>query len=144
MNIEKTMAEVRDLIAKSQGRDNIDDLIDDAVKISGYLVFVQTEESKAHAAYLVSYQNRKVGEADYMKQNMDAGMKVTEATNMATAQARRLRTSEAEFEADWKHLQTFRLVVSEYLDVLRTKISYLKSELINSRTEAQPKPERTW
>lgn len=129
MNNTRTRDEIKQLIADcDQSTVSIDDLIENASKIAGYMVYLQADEAQAHRAFLMAYNARKVGEAEYHRRNVSKGLKIGEASNLAIEQAKPLRAAEADYESEYKDHQTFRIVVSDYLDTLRQKISWLKRE----------------
>ena len=137
MNVTKTREQIKLIIAANDQADvPIDELLGNASTIAGYMVYLQAEEAKAHRAYLMAYNSRKVAEAEYHRKNVTKGLKIGEASNLAIEQTRGYRNAEADYEAEWKDCQTFRIVVLEYLDTLRQRISWLKKEFDNQNNQA--------
>lgn len=127
-NYEKARDEIRTLIQQAQEGDVIDDLLDIQLRIAGNLVFVQQGEAAAHSAFVVAVNHRKVKEAELVRKNRERGMGVGESQELAKEQAAPQRRAEAAHEAEYKDFQTFRIVVSEFLDGLRQKLSFMKQE----------------
>lgn len=142
MNASAVRDEIRKQIKASQEADNIDDLLDASTAIAGYLVYLQSDEATWNHKYLLAYEELKVYEAAAKRENIDAGMKIGEAESRAIEQSAERRANRAKCESEWKSARTFRLVVIEYLDSLRQRISYLKAEADRDRytsgVERQP------
>ena len=116
---------IQSLMKRAEKNNDIADLLEISQQIAGWMVFVSTLETEAFKGYQDANFARKNFEAYYIKESTESA---TKAASLAVVEAEDLRRSEVEFESEHKKWQVFRIAVSEYLESLRQRISYLKQE----------------
>lgn len=117
---------IRELIAQAQKTNHLPDLCDISLQITGYLVFLNEQESEAYTDYLRLYDMRKTKHSEIVLENAAEGL--GKADNMARVQTAELQQAEKDAEALHKEYLTFRVTVQNFISALQQKISYLKIE----------------
>lgn len=123
--IEKTITTVKGFIKDCQNNNDIHSLLDLSMKISGYMVYLAEEETTAFKEWNQTTFKRKVLEANFVKESKDSA---TKAQELAKVEFEPFRENESIHESDYKRLMIFRISVNNFLESLRQKVSYLKTE----------------
>ena len=125
MNLSATVEEIKSLIKEAAKAQELNQLIDLNLRISGYLIFCAEKESELLRDKLEAYHLRKQFEADFCLRSSSG---VTKAELEATAAAKEHREKEWRTEYEYQKLRTFRSQVNEFTDSLRQKVAALRRE----------------
>ena len=82
-------------------------------------------ETSAHKGYTDAYTNRKIEEAK-SKLNNEGSLGDREAKSLIECQE--FRIIENKFEVLWQNMKNTRFSTTEFIDVLKQKIAYLRKE----------------
>lgn len=121
----KILEEIPKIIASANKTQSIDKLLEYNMRLAGYLFHLNEMENLSYRAYLDAYNERKYQTAVITQQG--AGSASDRATN-AEIEIKDLRQKEAESEMLYKKLQGIKFSTSEFIDVLKQKIAYLRKE----------------
>ena len=132
MDIEKAVEQIKKLITESNQSTSINALLENSSKIAGYLMYLSEIENKAYRDYLDAYNHRKVEFARYIAGKEGA---VNKLENEALIKTKELKEMEIGFDALYNKLKGVRQTTSQFLDVLRQKISYMKTEKEHTKSQ---------
>lgn len=121
---------IQSLMKQAEHNDNINELLQISQQIAGWMVYVSTLETDAFKLYQQANYSRKMFEAKFVR---DSSESVAKASSLAIIESEELRSFEVDHESEHKQWQVFRIAVSEYLESLRQRISYLKQEAQTQR-----------
>lgn len=130
----KIIDDIKKLISAANHESDISKLIDMNVRLSGYLFYLQEEETSAHKAYLDAYNERKYAEASFI---IKSELATNRAERQALIETRELKQIETVSEVIYNDLKGKRYSSSEFIGVLTQKIANLRREFeLRSKQEA--------
>ena len=130
----KIIDDIKKLISAANHESDISKLIDMNVRLSGYLFYLQEEETSAHKAYLDAYNERKYAEASFI---IKSDLATNRAERQALIETRELKQIETVSEVIYNDLKGKRYASSEFIGVLTQKIANLRREFeLRSKQEA--------
>jgi hypothetical protein len=121
----KLLEEIKKAVTEANKTEDLETLINLNVKIAGYLYLLSEVETSAHKGYTDSYTNRKIEEAK-SKLNNEGSLGDREAKSLIECQE--FRIIENKFEVLWQNMKNTRFSTTEFIDVLKQKIAYLRKE----------------
>lgn len=121
----KIVEDIKKLIKEANHTTDINQLIDMNVRLSGYLFFLQEEETSAHKSYLDAYNERKFAEASYI---IKSDLATNKAERQAVIETRELKQVETISEVIYNDIKGKRFTTAEFIGVLTQKISNLRKE----------------
>jgi hypothetical protein len=121
----KLLEEIKKAVTEANKTEDLETLINLNVKIAGYLYLLSEVETSAHKGYTDAYTNRKIEEAK-SKLNNEGSLGDREAKSLIECQE--FRTIENKFEVLWQNMKNTRFSTTEFIDVLKQKIAYLRKE----------------
>lgn len=121
----RILSEIKSLIKEANESYDINRLIDINLKISGYLFYVQEDETEAHKTYLDAYNERKTAEASYC---IKSDLATNKAEKMALIETRELKQLEIKSEVIYQDIRGKRQIIADFTGVLTQKISCLRRE----------------
>lgn len=121
----KIIDDIKKLISAANHESDISKLIDMNVRLSGYLFYLQEEETSAHKAYLDAYNERKYAEASFI---IKSELATNRAERQALIETRELKQIETVSEVIYNDLKGKRYSSSEFIGVLTQKIANLRRE----------------
>ena len=113
------------IIAQANKTQSIDSLLDYNLRLSGYLFHLNEMENLALRNYLDAYNKRKYKTAVLTMQGSGSA---SDRATQAEIDIKDLRKEELEAEVLHKKLQGIKFSTSEFIDVLKQKIAYLRKE----------------
>lgn len=128
----KILEDIPKVIADCNKTNSPNKLIDNNLRLAGYLYHLNEYENEAHRAYLDAYNERKYQTAVITRDG--SGSATDRATN-AEIEIKDLRVKEADAEILWKKLQGIKFSTSEFIGVLTQKIAYIRKELETTKTQ---------
>jgi hypothetical protein len=130
----KIIDDIKKLISAANHESDIAKLINMNVRLSGYLFYLQEEETSAHKAYLDAYNERKYAEASFI---IKSDLATNKAERQAIVETRELKQIETISEVIYNDLKGKRFASSEFIGVLTQKIANLRREFeLKSKQEA--------
>jgi hypothetical protein len=121
----KLLEEIKKAVTEANKTEDLETLINLNVKIAGYLYLLSEVETSAHKGYTDAYTNRKIEEAK-SKLNNEGSLGDREAKSLIECQE--FRIIENKFEVLWQNMKNTRFSTTEFIDVLKQKIAYLRKE----------------
>lgn len=121
----KIVEDIKKLIKEANHTTDINRLIDLNVRLSGYLFYLQEEETIAHKNYLDAYNERKFAEASFI---IKSDLATNKAERQATIETRELKQIETISEVIYNDIKGKRFTTAEFIGVLTQKISNLRKE----------------
>lgn len=121
----KIVEDIKKLIKEANHTTDINRLIDLNVRLSGYLFYLQEEETIAHKNYLDAYNERKFAEASFI---IKSDLATNKAERQATIETRELKQIETISEVIYNDIKGKRFTTAEFIGVLTQKISSLRKE----------------
>ena len=121
----KLLEEIKKAVTEANKTEDLETLINLNVKIAGYLYLLSEVETSAHKGSTDSYTNRKIEEAK-SKLNNEGSLGDREAKSLIECQE--FRIIENKFEVLWQNMKNTRFSTTEFIDVLKQKIAYLRKE----------------
>ena len=119
----KLLEEIKSAITQANKTDDLETLINLNVKLAGYLFLLSEIETSAHKGYTDAYTARKVEEAKAKLSN-EGSLGDREAK--ALIDCEEFRKTECKFEVLWQNMKNTRFATTEFIDVLKQKIAYLR------------------
>lgn len=121
----KIVEDIKKLIREANHTTDINKLIDMNVRLSGYLFYLQEEETSAHKNYLDAYNERKFAEASFI---IKSDLPTNKAEKQAIIETRELKQIETVSEVIYNDIKGKRFTTAEFIGVLTQKISNLRRE----------------
>lgn len=121
----KIVDDIKKLIKEANHTTDINQLIDMNVRLSGYLFYLQEEETSAHKAYLDAYNDRKFAEASFI---IKSDLATNKAERQAIIETRELKQIETISEVIYNDIKGKRFTTAEFIGVLTQKIANLRRE----------------
>lgn len=121
----KIVEDIKKLIKEANHTTDINQLIDMNVRLSGYLFYLQEEETLAHKNYLDAYNERKFAEASFI---IKSDLPTNKAERQAIIETRELKQIETVSEVIYNDIKGKRFTTAEFIGVLTQKISNLRRE----------------
>jgi hypothetical protein len=121
----KLLEEIKKAVTEANKTEDLETLINLNVKIAGYLYLLSEIETSAHKGYTDAYTNRKIEEAK-SKLNNEGSLGDREAKSLIECQE--FRIIENKLEVLWQNMKNTRFSTTEFIDVLKQKIAYLRKE----------------
>ena len=121
----KIIEDIKNLIKQANHESDISKLIDMNVRLSGYLFYLQEEETSAHKAYLDAYNDRKYAEASFI---IKSDLATNRAERQALIETRELKQIETISEVIYNDLRGKRQTSADFIGVLTQKIANLRRE----------------
>lgn len=121
----KIVEDIKKLIKEANHTTDINKLIDMNVRLSGYLFYLQEEETIAHKNYLDAYNERKFAEASFI---IKSDLPTNKAERQATIETRELKQIETISEVIYNDIKGKRFTTAEFIGVLTQKIANLRRE----------------
>jgi hypothetical protein len=114
---------IKELITATQDNDDIGFRVVSQEQISGYLVFLQTEEVKAFADYKNAYFDRRIAESEFISKS---DLSVSKAKETSPSECRHQRREETRLEIIYEGFKLFRQSIQTHLENMRQTTSHLK------------------
>lgn len=121
----KIIEDIKKLIKEANHTTDINKLIDLNVRLSGYLFYLQEEETIAHKNYLDAYNDRKFAEASFI---INSDLATNKAERQAVIETLEKKQIETISEVIYNDIKGKRFTTAEFIGVLTQKISNLRKE----------------